>query len=366
MGWNSWNTFATDISDSLIRETAEAMIDNGLRDLGYQYVVIDDCWSEKQRGADDRLRPDLSKFPNGMKALSDYIHSKSMKFGMYSCAGIMTCAKYPGSYEHEFIDAQTFADWGVDYLKYDYCFKPKYIDGHLLYKRMAMALRSCGRDILFSACSWGNDDAESFMRSAGAHMWRSTGDISDNWESVKGIINQQTKLMPYGAPGCFNDMDMLVAGMHGEGNVGLGGCTNEEYKTHFSVWCLFNSPLMIGCDVRKLDDETKEILTNRELIAINQDPEGRQPWLIEPGCEVIQCARPLSDGTYAIAVINLSDNEMESYLNFWDLGLPFNSGYSLQLRDLWLHEDIGVFKEGIMAKLAPHSTVVYKAKLVKG
>ncbi|HEX2985514.1 MAG TPA: glycoside hydrolase family 27 protein [Caproiciproducens sp.] len=365
MGWNSWNTFGEKISETLIRETADAMHDNGLSDAGYRYVVIDDCWSQKKRDENGRLQPDPAKFPSGLKSLSDYVHSKSMKFGMYSCCGTRTCADYPGSYEYEFTDAETFADWGVDFLKYDYCYKPRYIEGHLLYKRMAMALRSCGRDILFSACSWGADNAESFMRNAGIHMWRSTGDIFDNWESIKGIIYKQINLAPYGAPGCFNDMDMLVVGMHGKGNVGLGGCTDEEYKTHFSAWCLFNSPLMIGCDVRNLDDASRKILTNRELIAINQDPEGRQPWFALNEYENLVCVRPLSDGSYALGFFNMSDSKKDIYLNFWDIGLPTESGRALFLRDLWLHEDIGVFREGIRVPLEPHACSIYSARITK-
>lgn len=366
MGWNSWNTFGNDISDSLIRETADAMADSGLRDAGYQYVVIDDCWSQKQRDARGRLVPDGNKFPFGMEALGDYLHSKSMKFGMYSCSGTRTCADYPGSLEYEFTDAETFAQWGVDFLKYDYCYKPKYLEGHLLYKRMAMALRSCGRDILFSACSWGADGAETFMRSAGAHMWRSTGDIQDNWKSVKDITGRQTGLAPYGAPGCYNDMDMLVVGMRGKGNVGLGGCTDEEYRTHFSIWCLFNSPLMIGCDVRKMDDATWRILTNRELIAVNQDPEGRQPFFPVQDGERFVCVRPLENGEYAIGFFNLSDDRAGVCLNFWDMGLPTSSGYALRLRDLWLHEDVGVCREHLRVPLEPHACAVYRAKLTRG
>ncbi len=365
MGWNSWNTFAEDISDSLIRETADAMADNGLRDAGYRYVVIDDCWSRKQRGADDRLEPDPVKFPGGMRALADYIHAHGMKFGMYSCAGVRTCADYPGSYEHEFLDADTFAGWGVDLLKYDYCFKPDHIEGHLLYKRIAMALRSCGRDILLSSCSWGHDAPESFMRNAGAHMWRSTGDIMDNWQSVKGIVEKQRTLAPYGAPGCFNDMDMLVVGMHGKGNVGLGGCTDDEYRTHFAIWCLFNSPLMIGCDVRRLDPATRETLTNGELIAVNQDPEGRQPWLVPCGEDKLICVRPLAGGDYAVGLFNLSDSPARMFLNFWDIGLPTSSGYGLRLRDLWRHEDVGVFREYYMTTLQPHCGEVFRARLVR-
>ena len=366
MGWNSWNTFGNDISDPLIRETAEAMADLGFRDAGYRYVVIDDCWSRRERDAAGRLQPDPEKFPDGMRPLADFIHSKSLKFGMYSCCGTRTCANYPGSYEHEFTDAETFADWGVDLLKYDYCFKPKHIEGHLLYKRMAMALRSCGRDILFSACSWGADGAETFMRSAGAHMWRSTGDIFDNWESVKGIVYRQIGLAPYGAPGCYNDMDMLVVGMRGRGNVGMGGCTDEEYRTHFSIWCMLASPLMIGCDIRGLYGAAKEILTNRELIAVDQDPEGRQPWFAVNDAEALVCVRPLSGGAYAIGFFNLSDQAKSVCLNFWDIGLTAESGRALELRDLWLHEDVGVKKEFFSVPLNAHGCAVYRAKVVRG
>ena len=300
-----------------------------------------------------------------MKALSDYIHSKSLKFGMYSCAGTRTCGDYPGSLEHEFLDARTFADWGVDLLKYDYCFKPKYLEGHLLYKRMAMALRSCGRDILFSACSWGTDGPENFMRNAGSHMWRSTGDIQDNWASVKGIVAKQADLSPYGAPGCYNDMDMLVVGMHGKGNVGFGGCTDEEYKTHFSIWCLLNSPLMIGCDIRHMDDVTLRTLTNRELIAINQDPEGRQPYAAVNDNGRLVYVRPLENGDYAIGFFNLSDSPSSICLNFWDIGLPTSSGYGFRMRDLWLHKDIGFVREYLRIPLAPHACAVYRAKVAK-
>ena len=241
MGWNSWNTFGPNINEALIRETADVMVDSGLAAAGYNYLVIDDCWSEKFRDEQGRLVASAEKFPNGMKAVADYVHSKGLKFGMYSCAGIFTCARYPSSYGYEFIDADTFASWGVDFLKYDYCNKPAGIPGHLLYKRMGTALANCGRDILFSACSWGADETHKWVKSTGAHMWRSTGDIVDNWESIKNLTNRQIELQPYNGNGCFNDMDMLVVGMHGKGNVGVGGCTEVEYRTHFTIWAFFNS-----------------------------------------------------------------------------------------------------------------------------
>ena len=179
MGWNSWNTFGENISEELIMGIADAMVEKGLRDAGYEYIVIDDCWSLRERGEDGRLVADPKKFPHGMKYLADYIHSKGMKFGMYSCAGTLTCAGYPSSFDHEYLDAQTFADFGVDFLKYDFCYKPETSDGPLLYYRMGMALKATGREILFSACNWGSDNVWQWIRSTGAHMYRSTGDIVD-------------------------------------------------------------------------------------------------------------------------------------------------------------------------------------------
>ncbi len=221
MGWNSWNTFGANINEQLIFDTADKMVETGLLELGYEYLVIDDCWSLKERDETGRLVANPQKFPHGMKAVADYVHSKGLKFGMYSCAGNLTCGGYPGSFEHEFIDAKTFAEWGVDFLKYDYCYHSKIIHGKYLYRRMGLALKNCGRDILFSACTWGADNTAEWIRETGANMWRSTGDILDTWESVRKLTEQQDAILPYGGAGSFNDMDMLVVGMYGKGNVGL-------------------------------------------------------------------------------------------------------------------------------------------------
>ncbi len=253
MGWNSWNTFGKNISEVTLREAADALVKTGLRDSGYQYFVIDDTWALRERGKDGRLIPNPDKFPNGIKAVSDYVHDKGLKFGIYSCAGTMTCAQYPGSYEYEFLDAETFAEWGVDFLKYDYCFKPTFERGELLYRRMGLALANCGRDILFSACSWGNDDTKSWIKTTGAHMWRSTHDVFDSWESIKMRAKEQLDIQKYNGLGCFNDMDMLVVGMNGKGNVGLTPSSFVQYRTHFALWALLGSPLMIGCDIRNAD-----------------------------------------------------------------------------------------------------------------
>ena len=283
MGWNTWNTFGKDINEQLLMETADIIVEKGYKDAGYEYIVIDDCWALKERDAEGHMVPDPEKFPHGMKYLSDYIHSKGLKFGMYSCAGVMTCAGYPGSYGHEFLDAKDFADWGVDYLKYDFCHFPKNADCKTSYLTMSMALRSSGRDILFSACNWGWHEPEKWMRSIGAHMYRSQGDIWDNFKSIRDIIVSQEDMFYASAPCCFNDMDMMVVGMNAKGNVAdnefeKAGCTDEEYKMHFALWCMFGTPLMIGADVRKIPDDMREILLNKELIKINQDPEARPPY----------------------------------------------------------------------------------------
>lgn len=365
MGWNSWNTFGPNINEDLIKETADAMVSSGLLAAGYEYLVIDDCWSERQRDKNNKLVPSKEKFPNGMKAVADYVHSKGLKFGMYSCVGNYTCAVYPGSFEYEFIDAATFAEWGVDFLKYDYCYRPFYQQGHILYKRMALALANCGRDILFSACSWGADETHKWIKETGAHMWRSTGDIVDTWKSIKELAQKQVELQPFNGLGCFNDMDMLVVGMHAKGNVALDGCTDEEYRTHFSLWAFLNSPLMIGCDVRNMDDTTKEILMNKDIIAINQDPAGRQPYLLDKDINVMKWAKHLEGGDIALGFFNLSDSNQCPWVPFDNMGLNRSTGKALHLKNLWTGEDLGVHKDIYRAPLmAPHTCMVMRAKLI--
>lgn len=369
MGWNSWNTFGSNIDENLIRETADTMVSTGLLDAGYKYLVIDDCWAERKRGADGRMVPDHEKFPSGMKALSDYIHSLGLKFGMYSCSGNLTCAGYPGSFGYEFLDADTFASWGVDYLKYDYCFKPINAIGHLLYKKMGLALANCGRDICFSACSWGADSTEKWIKESGAHLWRSTGDINDSWKSVKELMLRQYELQPFNGQGCFNDMDMLIVGMHGNGNVAHDtGCTAEEYRTHFSMWALLNSPLMIGCDIRSMSDTTKEILMNREIIAINQDPACRQPFIAGNywgNSEAVVWAKFLDGGDIALGIFNMLDGNANPYVSLDSLGIDRASGKGLSIRNLWTGEELGVFTDIYAApSIAPHSCMMLRAKVV--
>ena len=271
MGWNSWNTFGREIHEDMIKETADAMVEHGMLDAGYNYLVIDDCWSLLERDKNGSLVADPEKFPHGMKAVADYVHSKGLKFGMYSCCGVKTCAGYPGSWGHEFDDAAYFASVGVDFLKYDNCYHPS-MQSHLSYNRMSLALKSTGRDILYSACNWGNAQVETWARSVGADMYRSTGDIFDSFESIRKLSESQKDKLAYSSAGCFNDIDMLVVGMKGKGNVGKdSGCTDAQYRYHFALWCMMMSPLMIGCDVRDMSPEVHTLLTNKNLIAINQD-----------------------------------------------------------------------------------------------
>lgn len=376
MGWNSWNTFTWDINEQLVRDVADLFVTEGYKDAGYEYIVIDDCWSLRNRDENGNLVADPEKFPSGMRALADYVHAKGLKFGMYSCAGTHTCAGYPGSFEHEFQDARLFAEWGVDYLKYDYCFKPRHISGELLYKRMSLALKNSGRDILFSACNWGEDNVYQWIRESGAHMYRSTHDIQDRWDSIKNLALSQLDKARYTGAFCHNDMDMLVVGMYGGSNndfIGgkLSGCSDNEYKTHFSLWSIMGSPLMIGCDIRSVNQATKDILLNRDLIAINQDTEGRGAYRIKPepqwfhSDDVFMLVKVLTDGDLAIGFFNMSDRQREVSLQFWDIGLPYASGMSLSLYDCWEHKQLGVFKERFSPVVPSHDCLVVRAKLVE-
>ena len=366
MGWNTWNTFGSDISDALVRESADAFIDLGLKDAGYQYVVIDDCWSLKTRDkSTKRIVPDPKKFPEGMKALADYVHARGLKFGMYSCAGQRTCADYPGSFDHEYLDAKTFAEWGVDFLKYDFCFCPRGFQGELLYRRMGMALRASGRDILFSACNWGVDDVWSWIRSTGAHMFRSTGDIIDTPESFRRIaVSQMKRLNAHGAQ-CFNDMDMLTVGMYGKGNVGVAGCTAADYRSEFALWCMCGVPLMLGCDIRSIDKEMLALVTNRGLIAIDQDPECRQPlFMHDPEREKkLVVFKHLNGGRYAVGFFNLDDKERDMTFTFSDAGLTAASGLGFRFTPV-LGTLEGEYSEHVSFRLPARECAVAFADVV--
>lgn len=366
MGFNTWNTFASEINEAVIKETADAMVELGLLEAGYNYLVIDDCWSERERDSKTgKIVPDKIKFPNAMKAVSDYVHSKGLKFGMYSCAGTRTCADYPGSFDHEYLDAETFAEYGVDFLKYDYCFKPSLADGSLLYRKMSMALKASGREILLSACNWGCDDVHKWIRSTGAHMYRSTGDIHDNFSSVKRLSTSQIENLPYSAQGCFNDIDMLTVGMYGIGHVGTTGCNDIEYKTQFALWCMFSSPLMLGSDIRKMNETTLKLVKNKNLIRINQDIEARPPFVVWQKDDVYTFAKVLSDNEFAVLFVNMSDSDNSANLFLENMGIPVASNFGLEMTDVFTDENIGVKKEFMRVTLQAHECQMYICKLSK-
>lgn len=386
MGWNSWNTFGENITADLICQIADEMVEKGYKKAGYEYLVIDDCWALKQRDENGRLVPDPQKFPDGIKEVADYVHKKGLKFGMYSCAGVMTCAGYPASYDHEFEDAKQFAEWGVDYLKYDYCNFPDNADCKNRYHMMSMALKVSGREILFAACNWGMDNSWEWMKSIGAHTYRSTGDIFDNFISFTNIFKSQLDHLCQSGPSCFNDMDMLTVGMYNEGNVAIGKkCTDGEYRMQFSLWCLCGVPLFIGADIRKINPEMEKLLLNKELIAINQDEECRPPFLVgkrsvfvpeEDNDEAVDPLRVvkaqlytfikhLSNNEFVIAYYNMFEEERDMTCIFADAGIPYSSGYGFEMQDIFTGENIGVVRNYHVVPVAGHDCKLFRCKLVK-
>jgi alpha-galactosidase len=384
MGWNSWNTFGWQINEQLIFEMADLMASQGYREAGYEYLVIDDCWSLRERGKDGRIVPDPEKFPHGMKAVADYVHSKGLKFGMYSCAGVRTCAGYPGSYDHEFVDAQTFADWGVDFLKYDFCNFPQSGNCKARYLTMSMALKATGREILFSACNWGMEEPGEWMRAIGAHMYRSTGDIMDNFVSFTDIVKSQLNKLCMSGNHCFNDMDMLTVGMEGKGNVGLGKvCSYEEYRLQFVLWCLCGVPLMMGADLRTLAPEYRALMLNPALLRINQDAECRPPYIVRrdsvcipnpddaqapwthPADTAFVLLRHLTDNEFALFYANLSDADAEVHCEMADMGLPVTGGVALDMTDVFSGEHLGPQKDSFNPHIKAHDCRLFLCHLVK-
>ncbi len=366
MGFNTWNTFGPDINEQMVLEMADVIAEQGYRDAGYKYVVIDDCWSLRERDENGNLVADPEKFPHGMKYVGDYIHSKGLKFGMYSCAGTRTCAGYPASFDHEFQDARTFASWGVDFLKYDFCYFPSFANCQHRYLQMAQALRATGRDILFSACNWGVQEPWSWMRSVGAHMYRSTGDIVDNFASTSHIMASQMNNFNANASGCFNDMDMLTIGMAGQGFVGREDCNSyTEYETQFAFWCFTAAPLMMGADLRKVSDEYRALLQHKELIRLNQDPECRPPYRVreQDGAHIL--VRHLANGEFAVGVFNLHSTARQVEITFAELGVPANSGVKLVLTDVITGEKHAPKRDDFIASLEGHGCKVYRAKFVR-
>ena len=355
MGWNSWNKFGCKIDEKAVREIADAMVASGMRDAGYQYIVIDDCW-QIDRDSKGNIVVDGKAFPSGIRVLADYVHSKGLKFGIYSDAGTKTCAGRPGSWGYEFQDARQYAEWGVDYLKYDWCNNGGQ-NSEAAYSRMRDALATSGRPIVFSICEWGDTKPWLWARNIG-NLWRTTGDIQDMWEGKKDsgdlgviqIVDLQDGLEAYSGPGHWNDPDML--------EVGNGGMTDAEYQTHFSFWCLLAAPLMAGNDLRTMKPATRDILTNKEVIAVDQDPLGKQASRVRDDGDLEVWARPLADGTRAVILLNRGVKEAQVTVNWADIGYP--KTLEAKVRDLWQHKDAGTFKGSYTAPVAGHGVAMIR------
>jgi len=333
MGWNSWNKFAGRVDDKSVREIADAMVASGMRDAGYVYVNIDDTW-EGARDKDGNITSN-EKFPD-MKALADYVHSKGLKIGIYSSPGRKTCAGYEGSYGHEQQDANTWAAWGFDYLKYDWCsatavYRPD--EMRSAYQKMAVALRNTGRPFIYSLCQYGELNVGEWGAAAGGNLWRTTGDIGDNWRSMSSIgFDQQVGREVYAGPGHWNDPDML--------EIGNGGMTTTEYRTHMSLWSMLAAPLLAGHDVRTMPDFTRDILLNKEVIAIDQDPAGVQGTRVRKdgaeGQTLEIWKKPLAKGV-AVGLFNRSLENAPMTVQWSEVGVTSSSP---KVRDLWAHRDI--------------------------
>jgi alpha-galactosidase len=355
MGWNSWNKFGCKIDEKTVREIADAMVSSGMREAGYRYVVIDDCW-QIDRDAEGRIIVDGRAFPSGILALADYVHSKGLKFGIYSDAGTKTCAGRPGSWGYEFQDARQYAEWGVDYLKYDWC-NNEGQNSAAAYSRMRDALAASGRPIVFSICEWGSTKPWLWAGDIG-NLWRTTGDIQDFWEGKKDwgglgvvqIIDLQSGLEAFSGPGHWNDPDML--------EVGNGGMTAAEYRSHFSFWCLLAAPLMAGNDLRTMNAATRDILTNKEVIAVDQDPLGRQGSKVRDDGDLEVWSRRLADGGRAVILFNRKMKPAEVAVSWPEIG--YTSTMSAQVRDLWLHQDLGSFKGGYKSSVPGHGVVMVR------
>ena len=349
MGWNSWNKFASKVTDQLVRETADAMVSNGMKAAGYVYVNIDDTW-EGTRDSAGNIRTN-DKFPD-MKALADYVHSKGMKLGIYSSPGPKTCAGYEGSFKHEEQDAKTFAAWGIDYLKYDWCSATQVYDYHsmpAIYAKMGEALLHSGRPIVYSLCQYGVLEGPTWGERVGGNLWRTTGDISDRWTSMSRIgFDQQVDLYPYAGPGHWNDPDML--------EIGNGGMTNTEYRTHMSLWSLLAAPLLAGNDLRTVSPDILDILTNKEVIAVDQDPLGKQARRVSKDGDLEVWARPLSGGAYAAGLFNRGESEAKVTARWSDIGL----NGSARVRDLWAHADRGSASDEFSAQVPSHGVVMIR------
>jgi alpha-galactosidase len=350
MGWNSWNHFACKVTAADVRSAADAIATNGMKDAGYVYVNIDDCWEGVR---DEKGRIQTNQKFGDMKVLVNYVHSKGLKIGIYSSPGPKTCAGYEGSYGHEELDAQQYADWGFDYLKYDWCSAEKvYARSQMVavYKKMHDALARTGRPMVFSLCQYGYGRVWSWGASVGGNLWRTTEDISDHYDRMSVIGFDQNGLDPFAGPGHWNDPDML--------EVGNGGMNHDEYLTHMSLWALLAAPLLAGNDLAKMTPETLSILTNKEVVAVDQDVKGVQGRRIAQQGPLEVWVKPLSNGAVAVGLFNRGESTNPITLNFKDIGLQG----SVKIRDLWQHKDLGGFSGSYTEDVPRHGALLIKVQ----
>jgi alpha-galactosidase len=369
MGWNTWNTFACDINEDLIKETADAIVASGMKEAGYEYVIIDDCW-HGERDEKGFIQVDPERFPSGMKALADYVHSKGLKIGIYSDAGTQTCAGEPGSRGYEYQDAIRYAEWGIDYLKYDWC-NTENINPIGAYSTMRDALNSAGRPVLFAMCEWGDNQPWEWAKDV-AHMWRTTGDIYNCWKceedhgswsswGVLRILDMQDGLREYAGPGHWNDPDMMEVG---------NGMSQREDRAHFTMWSMLAAPLIAGNDVRNMIPETVEILTNEKMIAINQDSLGVQAFKYNSEDGLETWFRPLSNGEWAVTFLNRSDEPGKVNFDWeskkiedphFDYAVDF-SEVTYSIEDIWNEKELKNTKKTLKATVAPHDVLTLRLK----
>nr|WP_314495901.1 glycoside hydrolase family 27 protein [uncultured Chryseobacterium sp.] len=369
MGWNSWNKFSCNVDENLIRETADAMVSSGMKDAGYTYINIDDCW-HGYRDENGFIHPDPKRFPSGMKALADYIHSKGLKMGIYSDAGSQTCGGRPGSRGYEFQDAKTYADWGIDYLKYDWC-NTESLKAEGAYKTMTAALKKAGRPVVLSICEWGDNQPWSWGKNIG-HLWRTTGDIYNCFDCVKDhgswkafgtmqILDKQEGLRKYAGPGHWNDPDML--------EIGNGALTSNEDRAHFSMWAMLAAPLIAGNDLRNMTEETKNVLTNKNVVAINQDRLGVQALKYRDEGEFEIWFKPLENEDWAVVFLNRDKTAKKISFDwknntFTDEEVSKKTfdavSMNYKIVDLWKQKESGTTKKTLEAVVPPKDVLMFR------
>jgi len=369
MGWNSWNTFQTNINEQLVKGIADVMVSSGMKDAGYTYLVLDDGWMAMERNAKTGdLIPDPKKFPNGLKPVIDYVHSKGLKFGLYNCAGTKTCAGYPGTRGYEYQDARFYASLGTDYLKFDWC-NTEGINAKEAYTTMSKALKAAGRPIVFSLCEWGDHQPWRWAEPIG-QLWRTTGDITAQFDAIKDygnwhangvmtIVDLQDTLRRYAGPNHWNDPDMLEVG---------NGLTPAQNRSHFSLWSILAAPLIAGNDLRSMTEETRSVLTNKDVIAVNQDVLGIQGFRYTNKDSVQTWFKPLADGDWAICIVNRSSVSKPIEFNWQAENVTdsiFNKNLdsksiTYKLRDLWSHKDVGNTKKPLKATIQPYDVLMLR------